>query len=61
MIKILWGITGTGYVLQESIDLMKDLKEKYGNKLKVKLKHHVDITGNITVILNKLTNGGTNE
>jgi archaeoflavoprotein AfpA len=27
--KIMWGITGTGYVLQESIDLMKDLQENY--------------------------------
>ena len=35
MIKILWGITGTGYVLQESIDLMKDLQENYGIKLTV--------------------------
>jgi len=35
LIKILWGITGTGYVLQESIDLMKDLQENYGIKLTV--------------------------
>ena len=27
--KIMWGMTGTGYVLQESIDLMKDLQENY--------------------------------
>lgn len=27
--KIMWGITGTGYVLQESINLMKDLQENY--------------------------------
>jgi len=32
---MLWGITGTGYVLQESIDLMKDLQENYGIKLTV--------------------------
>ena len=25
--KILWGMTGTGYLLQESIDLMKELQE----------------------------------
>jgi len=25
----MWGITGTGYVLKESIGLMKDLQEKY--------------------------------
>lgn len=25
--KMVWGITGTGYLLKESIDLMKDLKE----------------------------------
>jgi archaeoflavoprotein AfpA len=33
--KIMWGITGTGYVLQESIDLMKDLQENYGVDLTV--------------------------
>ncbi|MDX1797184.1 MAG: flavoprotein [Candidatus Lokiarchaeia archaeon] len=27
--KLMWGMTGTGYVLQESIDLMKDLQENY--------------------------------
>ena len=32
---MLWGITGTGYVLQESIDLMKDLQENYCFKLTV--------------------------
>jgi archaeoflavoprotein AfpA len=26
--KLMWGITGTGYVLQESIDLMKELQEE---------------------------------
>lgn len=35
----MWGITGTGYVLKESIELMKDLQENY------------DI--NLTVILSK--------
>jgi archaeoflavoprotein AfpA len=33
--KIMWGMTGTGYVLQESIDLMKDLQENYGLDLTV--------------------------
>ncbi len=32
---MLWCITGTGYLLQESIDLMKDLQENYGIKLTV--------------------------
>ncbi len=32
---MLWGITGTGFVLQESIDLMKDLQENYNIKLTV--------------------------
>ncbi len=32
---MLWCITGTGYMLQESIDLMKDLQENYGIKLTV--------------------------
>jgi len=27
--KLMWGITGTGYVLQESIDLMKELQEDF--------------------------------
>jgi len=27
--KVIWGMTGTGYVLQESIDLMKELREDY--------------------------------
>ncbi|MFW9968662.1 MAG: flavoprotein [Candidatus Odinarchaeota archaeon] len=27
--KLMWGITGTGYLLQESIDLMKDLQENF--------------------------------
>ena len=33
--SLIWAITGTGYVLQESIDLMTDLQEKYGIKLTV--------------------------
>lgn len=37
--KLMWGITGTGYVLQESINLMKELQEN----------HNVDLT----VILTK--------
>jgi len=37
--KLMWGITGTGYVLQESINLMKELQEN----------HDVDLT----VILSK--------
>ena len=35
--KIVWAITGTGYVLQESIDLMRKLQEKYGVELIVLL------------------------
>ncbi|MFX1354472.1 MAG: archaeoflavoprotein AfpA, partial [Promethearchaeota archaeon] len=35
----MWGITGTGYVLKESIELMRDLQENY------------DV--NITLILSK--------
>ena len=31
----MWGITGTGYVLQESIDLMKELQETYDVNLTV--------------------------
>lgn len=33
--SLIWGITGTGYVLQESIDLMKELQEEYNIKLTV--------------------------
>ena len=33
--KIIWGITGTGYILQESIDLMKELQEDFGIDLTV--------------------------
>jgi archaeoflavoprotein AfpA len=32
---MIWGITGTGFMLQESIDLMKDLQENYNIKLTV--------------------------
>ena len=32
---MLWGITGTGFVLQESIDLMKEIQRDYGVKLTV--------------------------
>lgn len=33
--KIIWGMTGTGYILQESIDLMKELQEDFGIDLTV--------------------------
>ena len=33
--KILWGMTGTGYLLQESIDLMKELQENHNIDLAV--------------------------
>ncbi|MHA2196487.1 MAG: flavoprotein [Promethearchaeota archaeon] len=39
MFKLMWGITGTGYLLKECIDLMKELQEVY--------------SVNITVILSK--------
>ena len=32
---MLWGITGTGFLLQESIDLMKEIQGGYGVKLTV--------------------------
>jgi len=32
---MVWGITGTGFLLQESIDLMKEIQEDYGVKLTV--------------------------
>lgn len=35
--KIVWGITGSGYLLKESIDLMKELQEKHNVKLTVML------------------------
>jgi archaeoflavoprotein AfpA len=33
--SLIWAITGTGYVLQESIDLMKEVQEEYNVKLTV--------------------------
>jgi len=33
--KLIWGITGTGYVLQESIDLMRELQENFNVDLTV--------------------------
>ncbi len=41
MFKLIWGFTGTGYLIKESIDLMKELQEEF--------KTEVDIT----VILSK--------
>ena len=35
--KIVWGITGSGYLLKESIDLMKELLDNYEIKLTVLL------------------------
>ena len=35
MFKLMWGMTGTGYVLQESIDLMKELQENFNIDLTV--------------------------
>ena len=35
MFKLMWGVTGTGYVLQESIDLMKELQEKYKDEIQI--------------------------
>ncbi len=35
--KIIWGITGTGYLLKESIDLMKELQEEYDAEITVML------------------------
>jgi len=32
---LLWGITGTGFLLQESIDLMQEIQEDYGVRLTV--------------------------
>ncbi|MFX1481451.1 MAG: hypothetical protein ACFFCI_25510, partial [Promethearchaeota archaeon] len=39
--SLMWGMTGTGYLIKESIDLMKKLQEDYQNKI------------NITVMLSK--------
>jgi len=33
MFKLVWAITGSGYLLKESIDLMKELQEKYEIKI----------------------------
>ena len=33
--KLMWGITGTGYVIKESIDLMKDLQDEMGEDIKI--------------------------
>ncbi len=35
MFKLMWGMTGTGYVLQESIDLMKELQDDFNVDLTV--------------------------
>jgi len=35
MFKLMWGMTGTGYVLQESIDLMKELQDDFDIDLTV--------------------------
>jgi len=35
MFKLIWGMTGTGYVLQESIDLMKELQDDFNVDLTV--------------------------
>jgi len=35
MFKLMWGMTGTGYVLQESIDLMKELQDDFNIDLTV--------------------------
>jgi len=35
--SLIWAITGTGFLLQESIDLMKELQEDYNIKLTVML------------------------
>ncbi len=35
MFKVMWGMTGTGYVLQESIDLMKELQDDFDIDLTV--------------------------
>jgi archaeoflavoprotein AfpA len=36
-LKFVWGITGTGYLLEESIDFMKELKENYDTEITVML------------------------
>lgn len=37
MFKLIWGITGTGYLIKESIDLMKKLLENYDIEITVML------------------------
>ena len=36
-LKIVWGITGSGYLLKESVDLMKELQENYDIEFTVML------------------------
>jgi archaeoflavoprotein AfpA len=36
-LKIVWGITGTGYLIEESIDLMKKLQNEYDFEITVML------------------------
>ncbi|TXT60847.1 MAG: hypothetical protein BAJALOKI3v1_860016 [Promethearchaeota archaeon] len=36
-LKFVWGMTGTGYLLKESIDIMKKLQEKYDAEITVML------------------------
>ena len=33
--KLMWGITGTGYVIKESIALMKELQDEFGENIKI--------------------------
>jgi archaeoflavoprotein AfpA len=33
--KLMWGITGTGYLIKESIDLMKELQETYKDQIDI--------------------------
>lgn len=33
--KLMWGMTGTGYMIKESIDMMKDLQEKYREQIDI--------------------------
>ena len=35
MFKLMWGMTGTGYLIKESIDLMKELQEKYKDEIDI--------------------------
>ena len=35
--KLMWGITGTGYLIKESIDLMKELIEEYNIEITIML------------------------